>query len=303
MNSPFFQQMLDALDCGVVILDGEGRIVFFNHWLELASGLSNDDLLGLKLIECFPSLDNSLFIRNFRSVLSFGNTAFFSNLANPWLIPLPAAPNTAAQFDQMQQTGQMGPLREDGEIRFIYLLIRDITESVGHVQQLTDLAMHDNLTGCWNRRWFDHWLVEETERASRYQREMSLIMFDLDQFKQINDTQGHPIGDKVLAEVARVCAGVIRTTDTLARYGGDEFCVLLPETNLMAAIALAERLRAGVAGLVIVEGEVKLKITSSLGVAEFSANLDPEAFLQMADEALYRAKKAGRNRVAAAQAH
>ena len=292
---------MDALDCGVIVLDSKGCIIFFNNWLELASGIAAESLIGQLLVERFPNLDNSLFNRNFRSVLSFGNTAFFSNLANPWLIPLPVAPNITKVFDHMQQTGQMGPLRENGEIRYVYMLIRDITETVSHVQQLTRMAMHDTLTGCWNRRWFDHWLNEETERASRYQRQLSLIMFDLDNFKQINDSHGHAIGDQMLAEVARVCATLIRTTDTLARLGGDEFCALLPETDLEAAIALAERLCTGVSELNITDGPLGFKITVSLGVAGFRPDLAPESFLQLADKALYRAKKAGRNQVDAHQ--
>jgi diguanylate cyclase (GGDEF)-like protein len=180
------------------------------------------------------------------------------------------------------------------------LIIRDITETVTDVQKLTRMAMHDSLTGAWNRRWFDHWLKEEIERASRYQRDLSLIMFDLDHFKEVNDAYGHPVGDQVLTEVANCCASLIRNCDTLARYGGEEFCVLLPETAQTAALALAERLRAGVAGLSIKAGNVAISITISLGVASHAPGLFGETLLQITDAALYRAKESGRNRVVAA---
>jgi diguanylate cyclase (GGDEF)-like protein len=299
MNSPYFGQMLDALDQGIIILDREGTIVFFNNWMVLASGIEAAAANGHKLLGLFPQLDTPLFHRNFQSVLSFGNTAFFTHKTSPWLIPLPPAPGSPAGHEHMQQSGQMGPLRENGEIRFAYLIIRDITETVSDVQHLTRMAMHDALTGTWNRRWFDHWLAEEIDRAQRYQRRLSLVMFDLDHFKQVNDRYGHPAGDRVLGSVATCCGGLIRTIDTLARFGGEEFCVILPETDSAAASALAERLRSGVASLAIQLENASLNITISLGVASFQRGMDSAGFLQAADSALYRAKEGGRNRVAA----
>jgi diguanylate cyclase len=297
VNSPFFGQMLDALDQGVIIIDRQGNIAFFNHWMELASKQEAATAVGRPLTTLFPQLDTPLFQRNLRSVRSFGNTAFFKHGANPWLIPLAPAPGSAHGFDHMQQSGQLGPLLENGEVKYLYLIIRDVTETVTDVQHLTRLAMHDALTGAWNRRWFDHWLREEIDRAERYQRELSLIMFDLDHFKVVNDTHGHPVGDTVLNQVASLCMSLIRTTDTLSRYGGEEFCVLMPETGNDAACGLAERLRAGVAELAIVHDSLQIKITISLGVATFSKAMDAETLLHQADKALYRAKEGGRNRL------
>ena len=297
MNSPFFGQMLDALEQGIIIINLEGEVVFFNHWMELTSAIDLTSAVGKKLTTLFPQLDTPLYMRNLRSVISFGNTAFFAHGANPWLIPLAPSPGSSHGFENMQQSGQMGPLREGNEIKYVYLIIRDVTDAVTDVQHLTRMAMHDALTGTWNRRWFDHWLSEEISRAERYNRNLSLIMFDLDLFKSINDTYGHPAGDTVLREIANHSLTLIRATDTLSRFGGEEFCVLMPETASDAACGLAERLRAGVEELEILYDNLKLGITISLGVSVFKPGMSAESMLHAADESLYHAKRNGRNRV------
>jgi diguanylate cyclase (GGDEF)-like protein len=297
MTQVILTQLLDTVDQGIIVFDRNTRITFFNQWLALNSGIDPEQALGMPLFELLPTLGTPLFQRNLRSVFSIGNTAYFSHNATPWLIPLPPPPSSAKNFDHMQQSGQMGPLREDGEIRFAYLIIRDVTETVTDVQRLTRMAMHDALTGAWNRRWFDHWLTEEVGRAGRYSRELTLLMFDLDHFKRVNDTHGHQAGDEVLAAVSACCTNIIRTTDTLARYGGEEFCVMLPETGREAALILAERLRAGVEKLEIMTANLSLRVTISLGVACFSPGMGDQALLHAADQALYQAKEGGRNRV------
>ncbi len=299
MKGPYFGQMLNALDEGIIITDRDGTIVFFNHWLVLASNIPAEAAIGKHLLGVFPQLDTALFHRNFRSVLSFGNTAFFSHSANPWLIPLAPAPGSAPGFDKMQQSGQLGPLRENDTIQFVYLIIRDITETVTDVQHLTRMAMHDSLTGAWNRRWFDHWLREELSRAERYSRELGLIMSDLDHFKLVNDQYGHQAGDRILASAAKCCTSLIRATDTLARYGGEEFCIILPETDSDAARALAERIRTGIAALETAGDQSVIKITVSLGVSNFSPGISADELLNQADAALYQAKTGGRNQVVA----
>lgn len=263
----------------------------------MASTIGLTQAIGKKLTSLYPQIDTPLFQRNLRSVITFGNTAFFSHGVSPWVIPLAPSPGASHGFENMQQSGQMGPLRDGNEIKYIYLIIRDVTDTVTDVQYLTQMAMHDALTGAWNRRWFDHWLCEEINRAERYSRSLSLIMLDLDLFKVVNDTHGHPAGDTVLKEVANQCLSIIRTTDTLSRFGGEEFCVLMPETSSEAACGLAERLRAGVESLEIMHNEIKLGITVSLGVAVFSPGMDAETMLHHADESLYHAKRNGRNRV------
>jgi len=160
------------------------------------------------------------------------------------------------------------------------------------------LATIDPLTGILNRRSFFEHAMQEFTRARRYHTPLSLIMLDLDHFKKINDTFGHLIGDKALSEISRTCASQIRSSDFVGRYGGEEFVVLLPETNLAGAMSIAQRLCETIREVAIESRQGQVKVTASVGVAELMedyANLD--VLLEYADAALYRAKQAGRNRI------
>ena len=159
----------------------------------------------------------------------------------------------------------------------------------------TFLSRHDSLTGLPNRRAFDAFLHEAFTLAQRYHRPLSLLSIDVDHFKAYNDTFGHPAGDEVLRAIARVFAAVARETDLVARVGGEEFAVVMPETDATGAHALAERMRVEVAGL----RAVARPLTVSIGVATLSPKtLTAAALWRRSDRALYSAKRGGRNRVA-----
>jgi diguanylate cyclase (GGDEF)-like protein len=169
--------------------------------------------------------------------------------------------------------------------------------------QLRDMATHDELTGTTNRREFDRRLRDEWQRSHCFQRPLALMMLDIDHFKQINDTYGHPLGDEVLCHVAHVLAGQVRPTDCLSRYGGDEFALLMPETDHAGALAIATRVHA------LVEAEpcqvpakpLTIGVKISAGVAACPKDADSLAGLvAAADAALYAAKRQGRDRVLAA---
>ena len=156
------------------------------------------------------------------------------------------------------------------------------------------LAHTDQLTGIANRRQLYSELLEETEKSERHGRTFSVILFDLDHFKHVNDTRGHDCGDVVLREVVRVMKPVLRKADRLGRWGGEEFIILAPETVLHQANRLAERLRESIASH---ESASTPGVTASFGIAQYGTNETPKAFIKRADQALYRAKALGRNRV------
>ncbi|MBI4184049.1 MAG: diguanylate cyclase [Proteobacteria bacterium] len=164
---------------------------------------------------------------------------------------------------------------------------------------LEGLALRDPLTGLLNRRGFEARLAEEVGRCRRYGRPLSLAMLDLDHFKKVNDTYGHPVGDEVLAAVAARLTAGMRGNDIAARYGGEEFIVLLPETTAEAALTVAERLRRRLAETPVATAAGRaLPVTVSIGVAAFpGVGEGAEALIAAADRALYAAKEAGRNRV------
>src|SRR5215212_3638280 len=155
------------------------------------------------------------------------------------------------------------------------------------------LAHTDQLTGVANRRELYSELLKETNVSERYGRPLSIIFFDLDHFKCVNDTYGHDCGDGVLREVVRGTERVLRTTDRLGRWGGEEFVVLAPETDLREASRLAERLRVEIANTCYAYAPA---VTASLGFAEYEAGDTPETLIKRADRALYKAKFLGRNR-------
>jgi diguanylate cyclase (GGDEF)-like protein len=164
--------------------------------------------------------------------------------------------------------------------------------------RLSQLAAHDALTELPTRRAFDVFLAKEWERAHRYRLPLSAVMLDIDFFKRINDTHGHLAGDEVIRQVAALLRGSVRECDFLCRYGGEEFVVLLPETDEAAAVAWAERFRSLIADHWLRAGDSSSRLTISLGVAEMLADVeDKEEFLSLADQCLLAAKEQGRNRV------
>jgi diguanylate cyclase (GGDEF)-like protein/PAS domain S-box-containing protein len=188
-------------------------------------------------------------------------------------------------------------------------IIKTVASSIGVMidnlrllETIRQQSIEDQLTGVFNRRYFDRKLREEFRRAKRYDRDLALLMVDLDFFKSVNDNYGHPQGDRILADVADIFRSESREADVICRYGGDEFILLLPETDLPAARNKAERLRSIVETTpfenISGKGGEPLRLTLSIGVSAVSGNVPDEAgFLKMTDDALYAAKRGGRNQI------
>jgi diguanylate cyclase (GGDEF)-like protein len=163
---------------------------------------------------------------------------------------------------------------------------------------LVKLTLRDALTGLFNVRFFQERLNEEILSAQRFNTPLTLISFDLDHFKRVNDTYGHPVGDQVLIEISHQVAKTLRKHEVLARVGGEEFTALLPQCNLTDGKITAERIRQKIEATRIKTGKGDfVSITLSLGVATLSNNDDSKTFYSRADNALYKAKSNGRNRV------
>ncbi len=165
-------------------------------------------------------------------------------------------------------------------------------------QQVQQFAITDSLTGFYNRRYFYELAEIEMRRSRRYGSDLSLVLIDIDFFKQVNDRLGHTVGDRVLAQLSECLRAHIRDSDSCGRYGGEEFVILLPETNLKQASDVAERLRRAAENCITTVDHSQVRITISLGVAqmdEYCTNIDD--LFRRADRALYFAKQSGRNRV------
>ncbi len=172
----------------------------------------------------------------------------------------------------------------------------------GFQRQMFESASRDALTQIYNKRFFLEQLHSEYAYAARHSTDLSLIMFDIDHFKLINDTYGHPAGDAVLAELARAVIPAIRTEDVFARYGGEEFAILSRTTTRAAALVVAERLRKTIEEQAFAHEGTRLSVTVSIGVGYMpnAVITSPEQLVNVADKALYQAKRAGRNRVVCA---
>lgn len=162
------------------------------------------------------------------------------------------------------------------------------------------LMMSDALTQARNKRAFDEALPREISRAQRYRRTLSLVVFDIDHFKRVNDAHGHVAGDSVLQQLGALVRPRIREHDTFARVGGEEFALLLPEVDAVGASVVAEKLRAAVASTVFSVRDVTFSITISVGCATYSPLSSAEQLYERADKALYAAKQSGRDRVVVA---
>lgn len=184
-------------------------------------------------------------------------------------------------------------LYENDQNKFVVSLT-DITEIRKKSALLEYQASHDPLTGLLNRAAFNRIYTTEIKREVRYNHSVSLILFDIDDFKMINDTYGHNTGDEVLKQLSEVAQNSVREHDTITRWGGEEFIVLLPETDIDGGIQVAEKLRTEIEKIDIKEIP---KITASFGVVELLYDDTNDSFIKRADDALYEAKKSGKNKV------
>jgi two-component system cell cycle response regulator len=169
------------------------------------------------------------------------------------------------------------------------------------LRQLYEASVTDALTGANNREAFDGQLRMELSYAKRHSTDCALVLFDVDHFKRVNDTHGHPVGDEVLVEIAKATKRLVRNEDVFARYGGEEFALILRGIALEGARVVGERLRERIAALSLQTDQGPLSVTVSVGCASFGSTPDPSAenLVQTADRRLYVAKRSGRNRVVA----
>jgi diguanylate cyclase (GGDEF)-like protein len=229
-----------------------------------------------------------------------------------WLPSLPKLLVCEAQGDKFECSfanderkrvfeGRVSALSDAHGKSALVVVLNEVTEHKALADRLERLARTDALTGVHNRRHLLAIAERETARARRYARPLSVMLIDVDHFKQVNDSQGHAAGDEVLVHLTETMSAALRSTDALGRLGGEEFAIVLPETDEAAAIAAGERIRARVAEMVVPTRVGAVRTTVSVGVAALDGS-DPDfsALLARADEALYLAKARGRNLVVAA---
>ncbi|PWC56504.1 diguanylate cyclase [Azospirillum sp. TSO22-1] len=285
------QGIITLAQDAIVSVDQQMRIILFNPAAERMFGYAADEILGRPLAALLPE--------RFRT----GHDAH----AGAYATGGPASLSLAhrRELAGLAKDGREFPveisiskdIQQDGLL--LTAMVRDITERKRFENDLRILATTDPLTGLANRRAFLAAAERELARVRRYGRLAAVLMFDIDHFKRINDTHGHAVGDGALQTVATTARDLLRTTDLIGRLGGEEFGVLLPETEPPAALEVAERLRAALAGAPVpLPSGGGFHLTASIGVAVCDPrDASVEQALGRADRALYRAKDAGRNRI------
>jgi diguanylate cyclase (GGDEF)-like protein/PAS domain S-box-containing protein len=296
--------IVQGIDVGVVVLDREFRVQVWNTFMENRSGLQPDAVHGQRFFDLFPEVEEDWFRHKVESVITLGTPAFTIWEQRPYLVRFKNYQPITGQEEFMYQNTTILPLRATNSIiEHICLIIYDVTNVAANKQQLQKvnqqlqhLSRTDRLTGLNNRGYWEECLQHEYARHRRYQSMAALVMFDIDHFKAVNDTFGHPAGDKVIQAVAEVIREQIRDTDYAGRYGGEEFVVLMPDIDTSGAIVFAERLRLRIESLVVTYEKQAIPFTISLGVADLSFPTDDhKQLIERADQALYASKKGGRN--------
>ena len=271
--------LIEKMADGVLVLDSQNRVVDINQTAKTLLNVS-EDALGLPAEQMLSHLGAKC-----RDAFSSQRSDFNVELKGNITTYLEAKSTPIRD----QKNNLLGRL----------IVLHDITKLKGIQNELRLLASRDSLTGAVNRRHFMELAKRELTRAKRYKRSFALILMDMDGFKKVNDTYGHQAGDQALLMLKRICTQGTRIVDVFARFGGEEFALMMPETSLDSAAIIAERLRATLESTVIKSGSHKFNVTISMGVTECGRRKDDtlDAMLSRADKALYHAKEKGRNQV------
>ncbi|WP_028862981.1 sensor domain-containing diguanylate cyclase [Psychromonas aquimarina] len=309
-----FSKLLQELSSiGFIILDRRMNVIFWNRFMELHSHIKSEEILSRKLTSFFPDVNEAWLNKKIRSTLVLNNQAVTSWEHRPYLLKLPSTQYSIDDVDFMYQNCSYFPVKDsDNSTIAVGIAIYDVTEiavSQKLLENVTEQALdlqeistHDHLTGLFNRKFFLDQLVQDASRCRRLNWGLGIAMIDADHFKSINDTYGHQTGDDVLKELAERLQATLRTFDSLCRYGGEEFALILPNTTEQQTRQVCERLRECVDKAPIISAGREIPVTVSIGISFLSRNKSLEEIISEADAALYLAKHNGRNRVEQHQA-
>jgi len=296
--------MLQTIDVGLVVLNADFKIQVWNSFMENHSGLSPDKVKGKSIFDSFNEIPENWLRKKVASVFLLKNRTFTTWEQRPYVFKFKNYRPITGTAKYMYQNTTFIPLSSsDGSINNICMIIYDVTDIAVNKRELNQLntsleslSRTDQLTQLNNRGYWESCLNREFQRCTRYDTTSSLIMFDIDHFKQVNDQYGHPAGDEVLRQVSATLTKLLRTTDIAGRYGGEEFGIILTDTTAQEALVLAERIRTQVEALLVLSDAHKIQLTISIGISDTSSNLNEHTdWLKKSDVALYYCKENGRN--------
>jgi diguanylate cyclase (GGDEF)-like protein/PAS domain S-box-containing protein len=322
--------LYDYMPVGVFIVSKNLDIIYWNRCMEEWTGLTRQSVTGALLLDLFPNLAAPRYLNRIKEIFQGAPPTVFSSQLHKYLIP---APLPGGKFRIQYTVVNSMPTGEPRQFHALFS-IQDVTSlseaitnhNIAHQNLLEEMAerkkteaalketaielnrlnnalreksIRDGLTGLFNHRYFWQLFRRDFSLSERHSGNISCLLIDLDFFKKVNDNYGHLVGDMVLKGVARKLSKNVRKTDIVSRYGGEEFAIILPNTELLGAMKFAENIRDVIANSIFRKGGLRIRITASIGV---SAKLEhhavsAEKLLDYADTALYDSKQTGRDKV------
>ncbi|MCV6590650.1 MAG: diguanylate cyclase [Marinobacterium sp.] len=297
--------LLQTLDVGLVVVNRDYQVQLWNSFMANHSGYSASETEGQVLWQKFPNLPHAWLQRKLDAVFMLKNQAYINWEQRPYLFCFKSHRPITGLAPFMYQNVSLIPLTSpDGEVNHVGVLIYDVTdvamarlELQSANRRLEDLSREDRLTGLFNRGYWQECLDIEFTRYQRSHACSTLVMLDIDHFKSINDTWGHPAGDEVIRHLANLLVSLARKTDIIGRYGGEEFAILLVDTDSLNAEIYCERVRRTVESARVAVDGGEICFTVSLGIAQLENGVSSASeWVSRADQALYCSKEGGRNR-------
>ncbi|TMO57631.1 sensor domain-containing diguanylate cyclase [Pseudoalteromonas aurantia] len=302
----WLMDMFNTVDVGLVVLDREYKVCIWNGFMENHSGLLPSAVKDKDIFDLFPSIDEQWFRGKTESVFVLKNRSFTIWEQQPYIFKFKNYRPITGKAEHMYQSSTIIPLSTiTGEVGHICIIIYDVTDEAMNKleleqvnQKLEQMSRTDSLTTLANRGYWETTLRKEFKRLQRCGGVCSLLMFDIDYFKRVNDNYGHSGGDEAIRHISDLLKKTLRETDTAGRYGGEEFVVTLVDTDNEGAQIFAERLRSLIEKSSIYYDNKQIQITVSVGFAVYTSDFDKhEQWIEAADFALYHSKETGRNKV------
>lgn len=301
----WLMDILQNIDVGLVVMDKHYKVALWNSFMQNHSGKSPEDVLTRSIFTVFPELSEAWFKHKAQSVFVLQNATFTTWEQRPYLFRFPHYRPITGTAEHMYQNSTIIPLADSkGTVEHICLIVYDVTDTAVNKiaqqyanEQLQNVSRTDHLTGLFNRGYWELRLIQEFKRFDRYDQSSSLIMLDIDHFKKVNDTYGHTVGDDVIRQVSHALKEQVRDLDIAGRYGGEEFGIILTNTDSAGAAIFCERLRSTIENMVVHSDGHQVRFTVSLGISQLNKGIaDHRNWIEKADAALYKSKEGGRNR-------
>jgi len=298
--------MVHNIDVGLVIIDKNYTVKVWNGFMENHSGLLTSHVVDKKITDIFTSIPQAWLQQKINSVCLLKNKAFTTWEQRPYLFKFKSYRPITSNAEFMYQNVTFLPLTDiQGEVTQICMVVHDVTDIALSKQdfqkanaKLTHLSQTDTLTQLNNQGYWRKQCANEFMSHKSSGRVASIILFDIDHFKSVNDTYGHPFGDDVLKGIANTIRQKSKKQDITGRFGGEEFTLLLIDTDLDCAKLVAERLREAIEETLFECQGVTVKVTASFGIAQITEKMtDHEKWIEVADLGLYIAKNNGRNQI------